>query len=111
MKLTLVQCGLQIFESQLQLYADSFKPGAKDFLLLLFLNCSEVYGHRQSLDSTDTDLVKFYDKTGFEQSEDSNISCNIKTGRHTKFRMLSFFCKKIKKIYKNALPISRISAY
>lgn len=37
------------------------------------LNCSEVYGHRRPLDGTDTDLVKFYDKTGFEQSEDSDI--------------------------------------
>jgi len=74
MKLTLVQCGLQIFESQLRLYADSFKPGAKeDFLLLLFLNCSEVYGHRRSLDGTDANLVKFYDKTGFEQSEGSDM--------------------------------------
>lgn len=37
------------------------------------LNCSEVYGHRRPLDGTDADLVKFYDKTGFEQSEDSDI--------------------------------------
>lgn len=112
MKSALVQCGHLILELQLRLYADSFKPGAKeDFLLLLFLNCLEVYGHRRPLDSTDADFVKFYDKTGFEQSEDSNISCNIKTGRHIKYRMLSFFCKKIKKIYKNTLPISRIPAY
>lgn len=38
---------------------------AKDFLLLLFLNCSEVYGHRRPLDGTDTDLIKFYYKAGF----------------------------------------------
>lgn len=37
------------------------------------LNCSEVYGHRRPLDGTDADLVKFYNKTGFEQSEDSDI--------------------------------------
>ena len=36
MKLILVQCGLQIFELQLRLYADSFKSGVRDFLLLLF---------------------------------------------------------------------------
>lgn len=50
------------------------------------LNCSEVYGNRRPLDGTDADLVKFYDKTEFEQPE-----CSIKTGRHTKYRMLSFF--------------------
>lgn len=74
MKLTLVQCGQQIFESQLRLYADSFKLGAKDFLLLLFFNCSEVYSHRRPLDgSIDADLIKLYDKTGFEQSEGSDM--------------------------------------
>lgn len=111
MKSVLAPCEHLTLESQLRLYADSFKSGAKDFLLLLFLNCSEVYSHRRPLDSTDADFVKFYDKTGFEQSEDSNISCNIKAGRHTKYRMLSFFCKKIKKIYKNTLPLSKIPAY
>lgn len=75
--------------------------------MLLFLNCSEVYGNRRPLDGTDADLIKLYDKTEFEQPE-----CFIKTGRHTKYRMLSFFFKKNKKkIYKNALPISRIPAY
>ena len=74
MKLTLVQCGLQIFESQLRLYADSFKLGAKDFLLLLFFNCSEVYSHKRPLDgSIDADLIKLYDKTGFEQKDSDMI--------------------------------------
>ena len=58
---------------QLRLYADSLTQGAKDFLLLLFLNCSEVYGNRRPLDGTDADLIKLYDKTGFEQSKDSDM--------------------------------------
>lgn len=37
------------------------------------LNCSEIYGHRRPLDGTDAELVKFYDKTGFKQAEDSDM--------------------------------------
>lgn len=74
MKSALVQCGHLILESQLRLYVDSFKSGAKGFLLLFFLNCSEVYGQRRPLDgSIDADLIKFYDKAEFEQSENSNM--------------------------------------
>lgn len=74
MKSALVQCGHLILESQLRPYADSLAQGAKGFLLLLFLNCSEVYGQRRPLDgSIDADLIKLYDKTGFEQSKDSDM--------------------------------------
>lgn len=107
MKSALVQCGLQTFESQLRLYADSFKPGAKDFLLLLFLNCSEVYGSRRPLDgSIDADLIKLYDKTGFEQSKDSDMiryKLQYKNRKACEIPYAFFFCKKIKKIYKNTL--------
>ncbi len=115
MKSALVQCGHLILELQLRLYADSLTQGAKDFLLLLFLNCSEVYSHRRPLDgSIDADLIKLYDKTGFEQSKDSDMiryKLQYKNRKACEIPYAFFFCKKNKKIYKNTLPISKIPAY
>lgn len=110
MKSALVQCGHLILELQLRLYADSLTQGAKDFLLLLFLNCSEVYGNRRPLDGTDADLIKLYDKTGFEQSKDSDMiryKLQYKNRKACEIPYAFFFCKKIKKSTKIHYPFPK----
>lgn len=65
------------------------------------LNCSEVYGNRRPLDgSIDADLIKLYDKTGFEQSKDSDMiryKLQYKNRKACEIPYAFFFLQKNKK--------------